>query len=147
MLNNISKIFNLLLKIFLLGLNLPVIAGFFYVLIDDYIFKTRLKEIGILGSGPIWEAPIEWNFKAFIIYTIGFYLYVLVHQNVKSIHVKLIVLFICITIPGFLGGIQFNSTFYIALIRSLICNSIFYALYFLIINLFSAKEFTNSEVD
>lgn len=138
--NNLSKIFNLLLKIFL-GANLPFLAGFIYVLIDDYIFKTNLKEIGILGSGPIWEAPIEWNFKAFIIYTLGFYLYMIVHQNVKSIPIKRIVLFICILIPGFLGGIQFNSTFYIAFLRSLICNSTFYVIYFSIIKLFSSQDF------
>jgi hypothetical protein len=59
--NNISKIFNLLLKIFLLGANLPILSGFIYVLIDDYIFKTNLKEIGILGSGPIWEAPFHFK--------------------------------------------------------------------------------------
>ncbi len=139
--NNISKIFNLLLKIFLLGANLPILAGFIYVLIDDYIFKTNLKEIGILGSGPIWEAPIEWNFKAFIIYTLGFYLYMIVHQNVKSILVKRIVLFICILIPGFLGGIQFYSTFYIAFLRSLICNGTFYVIYFSVIRLFSSQDF------
>jgi predicted membrane metal-binding protein len=117
-------------KLALYGILVPLISGFIYSVFDELLFNKLLGEIKMLGNGPIYEAPMEWIFKAFEIYTIGFYIYVLVNRYFTTKLLKILGLIIFLLIPGFLGGIQFQSGFWIAFLRSIICNGIFYVLYY-----------------
>ncbi len=138
MLNNNLKPYQVnLLPIFFARLVLfvalvPLVSGFIYSVLDEFIFSTLLGEIKMLGNGPLYEAPMEWIFKAFEFYTIGFYIYVIINRYVTLWPLKILGLIIFILIPGFLGGIQFQSDFVIAFLRSVICNSVFYALYYIV---------------
>ena len=119
-------------KLALYGVLVPLVSGLIYSVLDEFIFSTLLGEIRMLGNGPIYEAPMEWIFKAFEFYTIGFYIYVIINQYVTLRPLKILGLIIFLLIPGFLGGIQFQSEFGIAFLRSVICNSVFYVLYYVV---------------
>jgi hypothetical protein len=119
-------------KLALYGVLVPLLSGFFYFVLDGLLFNYLLGEIRMLGNGPIYEAPMEWIMKAFEFYTIGFYIYVLLNRYVTLVPLKILGLIIFILIPGFLGGIQFQSDFWIAFLRSIICNSVFYILYYVV---------------
>lgn len=119
-------------KLVLFGALVPLASGFIYSMLDELLFSNLLGEIRMLGNGPIYEAPMEWIIKAFEFYTIGFYIYVIVNRYVTLKPLKILGLLIFLLIPGFLGGIQFQSEFWIAFLRSVSCNSIFYVLYFIV---------------
>jgi|LauGreDrversion4_2_1035121.scaffolds.fasta_scaffold1058382_1 hypothetical protein len=119
-------------KLALYGVLVPLVSGFLYSILDELIFYNLLGEIRILGVGPIYEAPMEWILKAFEFYTIGFYIYVLLNRYVTLLPLRILGLIIFILIPGFLGGVQFQSDFWIAFLRSMICNSVFYILYYVV---------------
>lgn len=119
-------------KLALYGVLVPLVSGFFYSVLDELIFNFLLGEIRMLGNGPIYEAPMKWILKAFEFYTIGFYIYVLLNRFVNLVPLKILGLITFILIPGFLGGIQFQSDFWIAFLRSIICNSVFYILYYIV---------------
>jgi hypothetical protein len=136
MLNNYFKSYQikrlpiLIEKLALYGILVPLVSGFIYSVLDELLFSSLLGEIRMLGNGPIYEAPMYWIFKAFEFYTIGFYIYVIVNRYLTLKPMKILGLIIFLLIPGFLGGIQFQSGFWIAFLRSIICNSIFYVLYY-----------------
>lgn len=119
-------------KLALYGVLVPLVSGLIYSVLDEFIFSTLLGEFRMLGNGPIYEAPMEWIFKAFEFYTIGFYIYVIINQYVTLWPLNILGLIIFLLIPGFLGGIQFQSDFGIAFLRSVICNSVFYVLYYVV---------------
>ncbi len=122
----------LLARLVLFGVLVPLVSGLIYSVLDEFVFSILLGEIRMLGNGPLYEAPMEWIFKAFEFHTIGYYIYVIINRYVTIWPLKMLGLIIFLLIPGFLGGIQFQSEFWIAFLRSVICNSIFYALYFVL---------------
>lgn len=119
-------------RLVLFGALVPLVSGLIYSVFDEFIFSTLLGEIRMLGKGPIYEAPMEWIFKAFEFYTIGYYIYVIINRYVTLWSLKILGFIIFLLIPGFLGGIQFQSDFGIAFLRSVICNSVFYVLYYVV---------------
>lgn len=119
-------------RLVLFGALVPLVSGLIYSVLDEFIFSTLLGEIRMLGKGPIYEAPMEWIFKAFEFYTIAYYIYVIINRYVTLWSLKILGFIIFLLIPGFLGRIQFQSDFGIAFLRSVICNSVFYVLYYVV---------------